>query len=57
MQINHERKIKDLSEFIEENFRDGINMEIIINNAKQMCVSYVRKYAQEAYKIQSVDKI
>ncbi len=57
MQINHDRKIKNLSEFIEGNFRDGIKMEFIINNAKKMSVSYVRKYAQEAYKMQSIDEI
>jgi hypothetical protein len=57
MQINHDRKIQNLSAFIEGNFRDSIKMEFIINNAKEMAASYVRQYAQAAYKNQSVDKI
>lgn len=57
MQINHDRKIQNLSAFIEGNFRDSIKMEFIINNAKEMAASYVMQYAQAAYKNQSVDKI
>lgn len=57
MQINHDRKIQKISAFIEGNFKDSIKMEFIINNAKEMAASYVRQYAQAAYKNQSVDKI
>ncbi|WP_242157076.1 hypothetical protein [Aestuariivivens sediminis] len=57
MKTNHENKAKNLCRFIEGNFRDGIKMEFIIKNAKEMCESYIRQYAQKAYKMQSVDEI
>jgi hypothetical protein len=55
--LNHKRKTENISAFIEGNYRDGIKMEFIVKNAKELCENYVRKYAQAAYKNQTLDSI